>query len=330
MAALKDRLGLAIRACLSIGVIAALAYNIGSKDIIAHFGAGVWPSLALATVILAISVLLVTPRWAMILSVLGCRASWRELYGSVFLGFLFNQLLPTAVGGDVFRAWRAKQLGATWEVAIHSVIFDRGTGVLISLIGAAILLPFAGFHKGGSILEWIVGTTAALVLAGVMVLWAFGRWRHARLALLSGLHNRIIGLHDNAWAFVRRPRASAMIFLLAALNQMLPVAAVWIFAREMNIPLPALDIALITFIATLAATVPISVAGWGIREGTLVYLFGLYGIPPDAAFAVSILFGLALTLSATPGALVLLRGRPTPPPAEMLRDDHRPVDQTRS
>jgi uncharacterized membrane protein YbhN (UPF0104 family) len=106
-----------------------------------------------------------------------------------------------------------------------------------------------------------------------------------------------------------------VIFALAALNQMLPVAAIWVLASGLNIPLAALDIALITFISTLAATIPISFAGWGIREGTLVYLLGLYGVSSDAAFALSVLYGLALTLSAAPGAFVLLRGRLRPPTA---------------
>ena len=83
---------------------------------------------------------------------------------------------------------------------------------------------------------------------------------------------------------------------------MLPVAAIFIFARALGVSLPVSDIALVTFISTLAATIPISVAGWGIREGALVYLFGLYGIRPDTAFAVSILYGFALTLSSAPGA----------------------------
>ena len=85
----------------------------------------------------------------------------------------------------------------------------------------------------------------------------------------------------------------------------------------MGISLPALDLALITFISTLAATVPISIAGWGIREGALVYLFGLYGVRPETAFAVSILFGFALTLSSAPGALFILRAQPKPPSAEI-------------
>jgi uncharacterized membrane protein YbhN (UPF0104 family) len=310
----NSRLWRAIRAMISLGLIAALAYAVGTKEILAHFSAATLPFIALATVVLSLNVLLVTPRWSLILDLLGFRVSWKALFESVLLGFFLNQVLPTAVGGDALRAWRARQLGATWEASIHSVLLDRATGVLISLLGAAALLPFAGDHRGGKIFEWSVGAITACAIFGLGALWAVGRWRAARHPVLAGISTAAVRLWASLWRFVRRPAASMTILALAALNQMLPVAAILVIARGLNISLPVLDIALITFIATLAATVPISFAGWGIREGVLVYLFGLYGVSSDAAFAASVLFGAALTLGAAPGAFVLLR-RPLRPPA---------------
>ena len=311
----RDRLWRAARVVVSLGLIAALAYTVGAKQIVAHFSAATWPSLAIATVILSVSVLLVTPRWCAILDLLGCRMSWKSLFESVWLGFFLNQVLPTAVGGDALRAWRARQLGASWEVSIHSVLLDRATGVAVSLVGAAALLPFAGYHRGGRILEWSVAAVAGCAIVGLAALWAIGRAQTARHPMLAGLGGAADRLGDSLWRFVRYPSASVTVLAWAALNQMLPVAAIWVIARGLNIPLTALDIALISFIATLAATVPISFAGWGIREGVLVYLFGLYGVPSDAAFALSVVYGVAQTLGAAPGAVVLLRGQLRPPAA---------------
>jgi len=311
----KDRVWRVTRAVISLGLIAALAYSVGTKEILAHFSAATLPFIAIATVILSISVLVVTPRWSLILDLLGYRISWKALFESVLLGFFLNQVLPTAVGGDALRAWRAKQLGAAWEASIHSVLLDRATGVLISFLGAAALLPFAGYHQGGRIFEWSVGAIAVCAIFGLAALWALARWRTARHPMLAGLNQVAVGFGESLWTFVRRPSTSMTVFALAALNQTLSVVAILVVARGLNISLPALDIALITFIATLAATIPISFAGWGIREGILVYLFGLYGVSSDAAFAASVLFGLALTLSASPGALMLLRRQRLSPPA---------------
>jgi hypothetical protein len=152
--------------------------------------------------------------------------------------------------------------------------------------------------------------TRGLLPFGLIIMWALSLLRRMPIALLAGIHAWLVRLHDKILAFGRRPRAASVIIGLATRNQLLPFAAILIFAREMSISLPASDLALITFVSTLATTVPISIAGWGIREGALIYLFGLYSVRPDTSFAVSILFGFALTLSSTPGGLFILRVRP--------------------
>src|SRR5947199_1898087 len=109
-ASTRARLGLAFRAILSITLIGAIILHIGSIDILNELTALRWSVLAAVTAILASHVLFITPRWSAILAALGHPQPSSLLVGSVFLGFLFNQLLPTAVGGDVLRGWRAHQL----------------------------------------------------------------------------------------------------------------------------------------------------------------------------------------------------------------------------
>jgi uncharacterized protein (TIRG00374 family) len=166
----RARLNFTIRTALSGLLIGGLIYHIGSSAIIDEMQSVRWQILALVIALLAGHVLIVTPRWASILRALGYRISSFTLVGSVFLGFLFNQLLPTAVGGDVIRAWRARQLGVPWSVAIHSVLFDRASAVLVVFVGASLLLPFAepvAIH-GGPL--WIVGAAAAAVLIFLAVI----------------------------------------------------------------------------------------------------------------------------------------------------------------
>ena len=49
--------------------------------------------------------------------------------------------------------------------------------------------------------------------------------------------------------------------------------------------------------------VPVSIAGWGVREGAMVVAFGFINVPAGAAFAVSVLFGLTLAAASLPGSL---------------------------
>jgi len=68
----------------------------------------------------------------------------------------------------------------------------------------------------------------------------------------------------------------------------------------------------------LLSLLPISIAGWGVREGAMIACLGLVGVDAASAFAVSALFGLTSVVVGLPGGLVWLligqrtRNSPTP------------------
>jgi len=75
---------------------------------------------------------------------------------------------------------------------------------------------------------------------------------------------------------------------------------------------------------TLIQLLPVSLAGWGVRETALVVALGAFGVPAEAALATSILLGLCMILAGLPGGLIWLVGwdiaRPRlPPRARTLR-----------
>ena len=56
--------------------------------------------------------------------------------------------------------------------------------------------------------------------------------------------------------------------------------------------------------ALLVTTLPISIAGWGVRELAMVAVFALVGVPADGASVLSILFGLLDALISLPGGVL--------------------------
>ena len=306
----KDKLGLIIRAALSIALIGGLAYHIGSREILTELGLVQWPVLVIVVPVLAAHVMIVTPRWTIILAALGHRIKTSLLVGSVFLGFLFNQLLPTAVGGDVVRALRARQLGVPTEVAIHSVLLDRAAGLFVVLIGAIGLLPFANPVMVRSGLPGLAGFIVAAGLGAGVGLWALGRLERSRIRVIGAVQRAASALNASTGSLVRRPWALIGVLLLSVVGQLIPVVVIGLLAAALSVQLSVVDLTLVSFCATLAAAIPISFAGWGIREGALIFLFGIYGVPPDTAFAISILFGACLAVASAPGALLLFGSHP--------------------
>ena len=61
--------------------------------------------------------------------------------------------------------------------------------------------------------------------------------------------------------------------------------------------------------AIVLSGLPVSIAGWGVREGTLVALFSLAGGDPAAVLALSLTYGVIALGASLPGLVVFLDPR---------------------
>ena len=69
-----------------------------------------------------------------------------------------------------------------------------------------------------------------------------------------------------------------------------------------------LDCVLLTPPITLLSAVPISIAGWGVREGVMVGALSMVGIGTEHALALSVLLGVAMLGNGLVGLLPLAFG----------------------
>ena len=85
----------------------------------------------------------------------------------------------------------------------------------------------------------------------------------------------------------------------------------------------------VTLPLVLVITVPVSIGGFGVREGSYVLLLSYAGVSATDATLFSLLSAAAFALASLPGALALLvRRRPAPPPEPSSRASF--FDYTRS
>ncbi len=102
----------------------------------------------------------------------------------------------------------------------------------------------------------------------------------------------------------------ARIMLIAALTfagQLLVLGCfvVGILAVSQDVPIVSLFAA--SAIISLAASMPITVGGWGVRELAAVYVLGILGIPAADALTMSVMVGLCSTLVILASAPLCLR-----------------------
>lgn len=63
-------------------------------------------------------------------------------------------------------------------------------------------------------------------------------------------------------------------------------------------------ILLIMPIVFILSSLPISIAGWGIREGSIMASFLIFGISAEIYSVVSIIFGISMIFFSIPGGLI--------------------------
>jgi uncharacterized membrane protein YbhN (UPF0104 family) len=87
--------------------------------------------------------------------------------------------------------------------------------------------------------------------------------------------------------------------------QLCNVLAMFVLGRAVGLSVDLLETAAVTLPALLIATMPIALAGWGVREGAVIVGYGLFGVASAPALAVSVAFGLAMLAASLPGALFI-------------------------
>jgi hypothetical protein len=109
------------------------------------------------------------------------------------------------------------------------------------------------------------------------------------------------------------------IWLIAPLSLLIHVMSAvlaWCAARSVGAPFDAIQALLLIPPIMLIAAVPISIAGWGVREKSLVLAFAYAGRSETDGFLVSVLIGASMLVVGILGGIVwLASGGPLRPPA---------------
>jgi len=255
----------------------------------AHFAAAVAVLLA-QTLVLAV-------RFRSIVAALGQPISARFAIELTFVGALFNQALPSAVGGDAIRAWQLRGDGRSWREALTSVLLDRSSGVVVLavLAAAAVALEPSGVFAHLRAPLWSVaaaGVAAIVALAGAERLELLPR-RARDFIAASGL--------PAGTRILLSTRLGGMAAAWSAASHLLAALACYLLAGALGIDLP-LGVFLAAALCMLLATmIPLSYAGWGVREVGAIWLFAQLGLTAEQALAISMLFGASLLVAALPG-----------------------------
>lgn len=260
-----------------------------------------WIALAIATIFLQIFVGVL--RWRAISAECGAPIETRQAMRFNLIGAFFNQTLPSSIGGDAVRLWLVARGGAGWRAATYSIFVDRAIGLIALAIIIVASLPWSyqlitDPHGRSALLlvdfAALAGGVGFLVLGMLPWPWLKRWWGTHHLHACSVIANRVIFSWD------RGPK----IAVLSALVHVLAVVVAWCVVQSIAAPVVFSQIFQLIPPVMLITLLPISIAGWGVREATMGLAFGYAGLLANEGVNVSLLFGAVYFIVGIVGGLV--------------------------
>lgn len=292
----------AAKAAVTLGLIWLVLRNVDMADTLQRVRS-VSAAVAVGALLLMLLLsLLSILRWQIVMRQFGRILGFGLTARLFFEGLFFNQALPSTVGGDGVRIYRSFRAGLPLSAAINSVILDRVLGLTSLMLLAALAQPLF-YERVESVAARLTFTAVFIVaVAGILLLllladllpWA-RRWK-----MMRGL----VALSHAARRTFATPGILFPVTFLSVVGHLISVVIFFMLAESLNLGVSFVDCLVMVPSVLLLATVPVSVAGWGVREGAMVAAFGLLGVPAGGAAAASVLFGLGMAITALPGGLL--------------------------
>ncbi len=302
-----------------MAILGFLGWKVDFGIVWEHLKFSGWIAFAAATAVLFAQSFIMAWRWRCVArSVVGGAVElpflvsfWRYLMTS----FWFNLALPSSVGGDFVRIWLLTRCNFSLGTVTRGVILDR----LSALVAVVLLMGLSLFGLTNNIADEslttvLLGLIASAVLGTALLLQldkVVARWRDRKIV------DALAVLAINARTILRSP----VIMISAVFVHALTIFSFYVIAKGAGLSVDAWEIFLVMPSIILMTALPISIAGWGVREGSVVVGFGLFGVSAEAAIAVSILAGLcAMSIGLIGGFVWLFERTEQEPQAGSLKN----------
>ena len=144
---MKKQLGFAVKASISIAILALIARNIDGASLTTNLSRIDGVTIAIVMGLILFQTVITAYRWLLILRTLGIRTGFGPTLSALFVSLLLNQGMPSYVGGDAYRAYWVYADGNPLARSIRSVLLDRVTAI-IALVGMMTLSLPKLFFRG--------------------------------------------------------------------------------------------------------------------------------------------------------------------------------------
>lgn len=293
-----------VLATVSLAGLLVAFYLVGLDTLLESLTDISWQAIALAMLLIVSNNFFSLLRFRSVLKSFGFTPAWRDSFLAFSIGQASNQILFNIIGQSLSRAAILNSAGVPFGVSVMTTYWERIQAAVIlfvlSLASAWYLFLHVSFdlQQGGAYLLSLLGAMAAVAFVlSVTVLWRAGITQR----LLANLGNIL-----RFWPSVLLTLASHGCMLLGYI----------VLLDSLGLQQTDANIVAALVIVMFTASLPISFAGWGIRELSAVQALSAVGVAASIAVAAAVAVGLlslllTIILTVLAGLLFLHRKKPS-------------------
>lgn len=255
-------------------------------------------------------VFLSASRWWLLLMHAHAAIPFIKVFPSYYLGVFYNNFLPTGLGGDTVRILHMRTQGVSMKSLVSASVVDRTigfatifmvgmTGIFLSddlsIPGHAKLILTTVFLFGVLGASWALSNHSGRLIESLVRKYGHTRVRGWMLDVIL-----------TCYSYRAEKKRLFLAIAISTVGQSLVILTYYLIGRGLGLNLSLTAYLVAVPAVFLASSLPISIGGLGIREGTLIGMLVAAGANLQVVVNLSLLYLIVFWVSTLPGALVPL------------------------
>lgn len=303
---MKKKLSLYLQLAVSILLVIYFASSVDIGRISWPIPTLGWLYIVLTVMLVNLDRILMAYKWNILLQVKGIALSFGEVVRSYYIGTFWGIFLPSSVGGDVVRAYRvSRQTNNTKEI-VSSVIIERLLGMIsMFLMGILSAGLFVMLVRPGN---WMIVASllVSFFLFMGLVFLSFNtrsvKWFDQQFRFhKKGWIGKLAEIYSAYQAYQNHRRPMLRFLLWSLLEQCVPIVCVFFVSQALNLNIPFWSFIIFVPVIIGISKLPVSIDGFGVREGLFVYFFFFVGVTGSSAFLLGFIAHIVAMVSVLPG-----------------------------
>jgi glycosyltransferase 2 family protein len=280
-------------------VLGVLLQRFGTGPFVDAWRLTTWWAVLAALVLTALATVTSAWRWRVVAARLGVPLAPGRAICAYYRSQFLNATLPGGILGDAHRAVRHGREAGDLPAGLRATMWERVAGQVMQValtVLALLLLP-------SPLRPLCPVAVAAGLVVGSSLWWL--RHRGADRGASRDATTRRGFLAADVRALLDR-RTAPRIALASTASTAAHLALFMVAVRAVGVDAPVTVLVPTGLLVLVVSSVPLSIAGWGPREGVTAWAFGFAGLGAGNGLTVSVVYGVLVAVATLPGVAVLL------------------------